>query len=180
MCGIVGALSLDNSNQIRSNILLQMRDKMLHRGPDGGGIWISPQSSVGLAHRRLSIIDLDPSAKQPMTNEDKTIHLVFNGEIYNHLSLREELTKCGYRFKTDHSDTEVLVHGYKEWGLNGLLHRINGDYAFAIWDSLKQKLLLARDRVGVKPLYFHIGKKQFLFASEIKAILANIRKEQSS
>ena len=173
MCGIVGSLSLNNANQIDSENLLKMRDSMFHRGPDGGGIWISPHRFVGLAHRRLSIVDLDPSAAQPMTNEDSSICLVFNGEIYNHLELRKELIKCGYRFKTDHSDTEVLVHGYREWGLNRLLHRLNGDYAFAIWDSLKQKLLLARDRVGVKPLYFYLDNSQFCFASEIKAILAN-------
>ncbi len=173
MCGIVGTLLLHGSSQVDAATLIRMRDSMIHRGPDSGGIWISPENYVGLAHRRLSIVDLDTSAEQPMTNEDSSIHIVFNGEIYNHNFLRQQLIQYGHRFKTNHSDTEVLVHGYEQWGLNGLLDQIHGDFAFAIWDSSKKKLLIARDRVGVKPFYFHLGDNQFLFASEIKAILAN-------
>ena len=146
---------------------------MVHRGPDGAGIWLSPDRMVGLGHRRLSIIDLATSASQPMPNEDGAVWITFNGEIYNHIILRNELKLAGHLFQTDHSDTEVLVHGYEEWGLDGLLKRIEGDYAFAIWDRNKQLLSLARDRVGVKPLYFHASGNQFLFGSEIKAILAN-------
>lgn len=146
---------------------------MRHRGPDGGGEWISPDSRVGLAHRRLSIIDLSPVAGQPMSNEDGKIWITFNGEIYNHAGLRTQLQAAGHSFRTDHSDTEVLIHGYEEWGLDGLLQRIAGDYAFAIWDSITQTLSLARDRVGVKPLYFYLDPRRFIFGSEIKAILAH-------
>src|SRR6185437_4110444 len=103
-----------------------MRDSMVHRGPDGAGIWISPDASVGLGHRRLSIIDLSNAAAQPMTNEDGTVWITFNGEIYNHAGLRAELVQAGHRFRTDHSDTEVLVHGYEEWGIEGLARRIEG------------------------------------------------------
>ena len=146
---------------------------MHHRGPNGGGVWISASEQIGLAHRRLSIIDLSQAATQPMSNQDGKIWITFNGEIYNHVELREELQQAGYRFRTDHSDTEVLVHGYQEWGLDDLLKRIAGDYAFAIWDESAQTLSLARDRVGVKPLYFFLDDGKFIFGSEIKAILAH-------
>jgi asparagine synthase (glutamine-hydrolysing) len=148
-----------------------MRDTMVHRGPDGGGNWISPDGKTGLAHRRLSIIDLSTAASQPMTNEDSTVWITFNGEIYNHVQLRPELARAGHSFRTDHSDTEVLVHGYEQWGTEGLLNRIAGDYAFAIWDGNTQTLNLARDRIGVKPLYFSLQKDTVIFGSEIKAIL---------
>jgi len=173
MCGITGILNLGRSDSFDQSVLTAMRDTMFHRGPDGGGNWISVDGKVGLAHRRLSIIDLSDAATQPMSNEDGGVWITFNGEIYNHAGLREELQAAGHQFRTDHSDTEVLVHGYEEWGLDGLLKRIAGDYAFAIWDEGKQLLSLARDRIGVKPLYFHAGQGQFLFGSEIKAILAH-------
>lgn len=146
---------------------------MVHRGPDGGGNWISPDGRVGLAHRRLSIIDLSAAASQPMQNEDGTVWITFNGEIYNHVGLRAQLVAAGHRLRTDHSDTEVLVHGFEEWGIDGLLKRIEGDYAFAIWDDATSSLFLARDRIGVKPLYFSFQDGLFLFGSEIKAIVAN-------
>lgn len=173
MCGITGVLSFKSDKTIDSNVLTTMRDTMFHRGPDGASNWISANNRVGLAHRRLSIIDLSQAATQPMSNETGTVWITFNGEIYNHASLRKDLLTAGHDFVTDHSDTEVLVHGYEEWGLDGLLMRIAGDYAFAIWDEDKQLLSLARDRVGVKPLYFYTSDEQFLFGSEIKAILAN-------
>ncbi|MDC1311130.1 asparagine synthase (glutamine-hydrolyzing) [Burkholderiales bacterium] len=172
MCGIAGIFSVSDAAAVEST-LVAMRDTMFHRGPDGGSNWISLNGKVGLAHRRLSIIDLSEAATQPMSNEDDSVWITFNGEIYNHVGLRKELLAAGHRFRTDHSDTEVLVHGYEEWGLDGLLKRVAGDYAFAIWDEGKQLLSLARDRIGVKPLYFHAGQKQFLFGSEIKAILAH-------
>lgn len=172
MCGIAGIFSVSDAAAVEST-LVAMRDTMFHRGPDGGSNWISLNGKVGLAHRRLSIIDLSEAATQPMSNEDDSVWVTFNGEIYNHVGLRKELLAAGHRFRTDHSDTEVLVHGYEEWGLDGLLKRVAGDYAFAIWDEGKQLLSLARDRIGVKPLYFHAGQKQFLFGSEIKAILAH-------
>lgn len=171
MCGIVGILSLNGSGRVNSNVLARMRDTMVHRGPDGGDSWVSGDHKVGLGHRRLSIIDLATTASQPMSNEDGRVVITFNGEIYNHTKLRPQLVAAGHRFRTDHSDTEVLVHGYEEWGLDGLLERIEGDYAFAIWDAGKRLLSLARDRVGVKPLYFAFTSSQLLFASEMKAIV---------
>ena len=173
MCGITGIFSTSSRRTADPGVLTAMRDSMVHRGPDGGEVWLSHDRTVGLAHRRLSIIDLSNAATQPMCNETGSVWITFNGEIYNHVELRAELLGNGHAFRTDHSDTEVLVHGYEQWGLDGLLKRVAGDYAFAIWDEDKQLLSLARDRIGVKPLYFHAGSEQFLFGSEIKAILAN-------
>ncbi len=173
MCGIAGIFSYTHEKNIEREILVEMRDAMTHRGPDGEGIWISDDGKVGLSHRRLSIIDLDPRAAQPMCNEDGSIWITFNGEIYNHLNLRKELEQAGHRFKTDHSDTEVLVHGYEEWGIEGLLTRLEGMFGIGIWDEKRQLLTLIRDRVGVKPLYFTLQGGSLRFASEIKAILAD-------
>lgn len=158
---------------VHGGLLTVMRDAMTHRGPDGAGLWLSPDGRVGLAHRRLSILDLAEAASQPMTNEDGSIVVTFNGEIYNHLALRRELVEAGHVFRTDHSDTEVLVHGYEQWGGEGLLNRLSGMFAFALWDGDKAKLLLARDRVGIKPLYFTRIDGTFAFASEIKGLLAH-------
>lgn len=171
MCGIVGVLALGDGKVVESDTLLRMRDTMFHRGPDGSGSWLSQDGRVGLGHRRLSIIDLSEAATQPMANEDETIWLTYNGEIYNHLSLRKELEGKGHSFRTDHSDTEVLIHGYEQWGIEGLIERIEGDYAFGIWDTNEDLLSLVRDRVGVKPLYFAATESAFLFGSEIKALL---------
>jgi asparagine synthase (glutamine-hydrolysing) len=173
VCGITGILACSPNKRVDAEVLAAMRDTMVHRGPDGADSWFSDDRSVGLAHRRLSIIDLSTAATQPMSNETGSVWITFNGEIYNHVGLRAELLQRGHVFRTDHSDTEVLVHGYEEWGLDGLLKRLSGDYAFAIWDQERELLSLARDRIGVKPLYFHAGPQQFLFGSEIKAILAN-------
>jgi asparagine synthase (glutamine-hydrolysing) len=170
MCGIVGLLSFGAGTVDRS-VLECMRDVMDHRGPDGADAWLSADRKVGLGHRRLSIVDLNAAATQPMANEDGTVQITFNGEIYNHARLRPELVARGHRFRTDHSDTEVLVHGYEEWGLEGLLQRIEGDYAFGIWDERKGLLSLARDRIGVKPLYFARISGCFAFASEMKALI---------
>src|SRR5690606_37231142 len=128
-------------------------------------------------HRRLSIIDLSAAANQPMPNEDSSIWLTFNGEIYNHAAYRRELEKDGHVFKTDHSDTEVLVHGYEQWGLEGLLERISGDFAFGLHDAREDALYVVRDRIGVKPLYFAIFDGELVFASEIKALLAHPKAE---
>ena len=177
MCGIVGILSFRERGSIDDRVVGRMRDTMAHRGPDGCDTWISDDRKVGFGHRRLSIIDVGPAASQPMPNEDGRVVITFNGEIYNHASLRPLLVAAGHRFRTDHSDTEVLVHGYEEWGLEGLLNRIEGDYAFGIWDGRKRSLLLARDRIGVKPLYFAFVNGYFLFASEMKGIVATIEGE---
>lgn len=171
MCGITGIYNFKSEEKVEESILTSMRDAMQHRGPDGGDNWISEDAKVGLAHRRLSIIDLTTTASQPMSNEDGQIIITFNGEIYNHLPLRKQLHEAGHIFKTDHSDTEVLIHGFEEWGIEGLLKRIEGDYAFAIWDRNTEELTLTRDRIGVKPLYFSFQNGVFLFGSEIKAIL---------
>ncbi len=171
MCGIAGIYNYKSSQTPDKNILISMRDTMLHRGPDGGDIWINDTQPVGFAHRRLSIVDLSTVASQPMSNENGNIWITFNGEIYNHIELRHQLLNYEHNFKTDHSDTEVLIHGYEQWGIDGLLERIEGDYAFAIWDDQLQQLFLCRDRVGVKPLYFSFTDQGVIFASEIKALL---------
>jgi asparagine synthase (glutamine-hydrolysing) len=173
MCGIAGIYHYNREDQISKQLLTAMRETMTHRGPDGGDNWISEDGKVGLAHRRLSIIDLSTSAAQPMGNETKKIWITFNGEVYNHAKLRQELIHAGHQFQTNHSDTEVLIHGYEQWGLDELLRRIEGDFAFVIWDSQAERLILVRDRIGVKPLYFSIKNGRILFGSEIKAILAD-------
>ena len=153
MCGIVGWLSSSAAHPVAGEVLARMRDTMVHRGPDGEGLWVAPGREVGLGFRRLAIIDLSTAANQPMANEDGTVQVVFNGEIYNHLALRRELLEKGHRFKTDHSDTEVIVHGYEEWG-EGVVERLDGMFAIGIWDATRRRLFLARDRIGIKPLYF--------------------------
>jgi asparagine synthase (glutamine-hydrolysing) len=147
-----------------------MMDLIAHRGPDGEGRYVS--GPVGLGHRRLSIIDLSPAGKQPMSNDDKTVFVIYNGEIYNFYELRGQLVSKGYVFRSK-TDTEVLVHGYEEWGMDGLVSRIQGMFAFAIWDARTQRLFIARDRVGIKPLYYTSTEKAFLFASEIKSLLVD-------
>ncbi len=147
-----------------------MRDSLIHRGPDGEGIWLSSDKRVGFGHRRLAIIDLSPLANQPMCNEDGTVWIVFNGEIYNHQEMRPELEKRGHRFKTDHSDTEVILHAFEEWGIE-CVQQFRGMFAFSIWDDRKKELWICRDRLGVKPLYYSSVNGAFLFASEIRAIL---------
>jgi asparagine synthase (glutamine-hydrolysing) len=175
MCGIAGIfhprdLAAPTADDLARR-LTAMSDAMAHRGPDGDGIWTAPDGRIGFGHRRLAIIDLSPDAAQPMTNADGSVHITYNGEIYNHAALRAELERLGHRFRTDHSDTEVLVHGYSQWGLDGLVERLEGMFAFAIWDAPNRRLSLARDRVGIKPIYFTRRGGAFRFASEIKAIL---------
>ena len=130
MCGIAGIFHYQGRGRVAEEILAAMRDAMIHRGPDGGLTWTSPDGRVGLAHRRLSIIDLSATAAQPLCNEDGTVWVTYNGEIWNHRELRAELECCGHTFKTDHSDTEVIVHGYEQWGVDGLLQRLDGDFGF--------------------------------------------------
>ncbi len=147
-----------------------MRDTLIHRGPDDYGLWISPDGFTALGHRRLSIIDISKSAAQPISNEDGTLQIVFNGEIYNHAEIRPQLEKAGHKFKTDHSDTEVIIHAFEEWGI-GCINKFRGMFAFAIWDNINKKLWIARDKIGLKPLYYTFDNGRFIFASEIKAIL---------
>ncbi len=171
MCGIVGIFSFSSSATVDDNVLARMRDSMVHRGPDGQGLWLSQDRKVGLAHRRLAIIDLSNAAAQPLCNEDGTVWVTFNGEIYNHVELRAKLVSAGHTFRTDHSDTEVIVHAYEQWGIDGLTKAIEGDFAIGLWDSSSNRMHLVRDRIGVKPLYFTVRSGVLLFASEIKALL---------
>jgi len=177
MCGIAGAFRPVGPPVVDNEVLVAMRDAMAHRGPDGAGLWRSPDGQCALAHRRLSIIDLSDSAAQPMANEDGRVVVVFNGEIYNHAELRCQLEATGrYRWCTDHSDTEVLLNAYQEWGLD-CADRFYGMFAFAVYDSQvpgRPLLHLVRDRMGVKPLYIaRTPRGEWLFASEIRALLAH-------
>ena len=169
MCGIYGYLS--PTGTIDPTILRRMGHPLKHRGPDDEGevILDSSEVSVGLGHKRLSIIDLSPTGKQPMANEDETIWITFNGEIYNFREIRKELEGKGHKFRS-HSDTEVIVHLYEELGTK-CLERLNGMFAFALWDAKQKSLFLARDRTGKKPLHYCVHRGHFLFASEIKALL---------
>lgn len=172
MCGIVGALSFSNTRfAITEDYIARMRDTMVHRGPDGAGVWVAGDGRVGLGHRRLSIIDPSETATQPMCNEDGTIWVSFNGEIYNHADIRAELEQTGeHRWKTDHSDTEVILHAFEQWGID-CIEKFRGMFAIAIWDSHEGELWLIRDRIGIKPLYYSIHSGRITFASEIKALL---------
>ncbi|HZU38531.1 MAG TPA: asparagine synthase (glutamine-hydrolyzing), partial [Gemmataceae bacterium] len=171
MCGIVGMLALPGSTLGGAPHLLRMRDALAHRGPDGAGAWVSPDDRVALGHRRLSILDLSESAAQPMSNEDGGLWVSFNGEVYNHAEIRAELEQIGrHRWKTDHSDTEVVLHAFEEWGID-CLHRFRGMFAIALWDARKHELWLIRDRLGIKPLYYSLRPGRLTFASEIKALL---------
>jgi len=172
MCGICGIYIFNNDlKTIQEADLITIRDSMKHRGPDDEGAVILKNGKLGLGHRRLSIIDLSPMGKQPMTNEDGTIWIVFNGEIYNFRRLREKLIANGHEFKSN-SDTEVIIHLYEEKGINCVFD-LEGEFAFAIYDGIKNKLWLVRDRIGIKPLYYYLSEKKIVFASEIKAILTD-------
>jgi asparagine synthase (glutamine-hydrolysing) len=165
MCGICGIF--DRSGiPVDRDVLDKMTTILRHRGPDGEGRYIDRE--VGLGHRRLSIIDLEGGA-QPIGNEDGTLQIVYNGEIYNFVELRKELEDAGHIFKT-RSDTEVIVHAYEQWGKECVRH-FNGMFAFALWDSIRRELFLARDHLGIKPLYYVDLGNRILFASEIKALL---------
>ncbi len=168
MCGIVGVLEPASRNQ-DSVTLGRMLATMAHRGPDGEGQYVD--GPIQLGHRRLSIIDLSEAGAQPMANEDGAAVLTFNGEIFNFPALRIELEAAGHVFRSN-TDCEVVLHGYEEWGAR-VLDRLNGMFAFAIWDRSRELLFLARDRYGVKPLYWYNRSGAFIFASEIKAILAH-------
>jgi len=166
MCGILGQYCY-HGGVPDVELVSRMSERLAHRGPDGEGSYI--KGCIALAHRRLAIIDLSSDACQPMTNEDGSLWLVFNGEIYNFVELREELSKRGHRFHSK-SDSEVILHAYEEWG-TACLTRFNGMWAFALWDERKQNLFCARDRFGIKPFYYTEAGDTFLFASEIKALL---------
>lgn len=173
MCGICGVVYTDPARPVERKLLQRMADSLRHRGPDGEGFHVAP--GVGLGFRRLSIIDLD-TGDQPISNEDGTVTVVGNGEIYNFLELREELAAAGHRFRT-RSDIEVIVHLYEEYGAD-CLSRLRGMFGFALWDARRQRLLLARDRFGIKPLVYAETPEGLFFGSELKALLATGRVER--
>jgi len=166
MCGIAGMVAADALHPADARRVASMRDVMAHRGPDESGLHVD--GSAVLGHRRLSIVDL-AAGQQPLANEDHTVWITYNGEIYNHAQLRRELEAAGHVYRT-RCDTETIVHAYEEWG-DDCVHRFRGMFAFAIWDARRQRLLLARDRLGIKPLYWTLANGRLIFASEIKAIL---------
>jgi len=168
MCGIAGFASSYRLGDGAASRAIAMRDIITHRGPDEAGLHCDPHAA--LAHRRLRIVDLS-TGQQPLANEDGSIWIVFNGEIYNHAEIRRDLEARGHRYKT-RSDTETIVHAYEEWG-DACVHRFRGMFAFAIWDAPKQRLLLVRDRLGIKPLYWSRAGDMLLFGSEIKALFAS-------
>ncbi len=168
MCGLVGCCS-NGAVDISREILKTMSDTLTHRGPDDNGLYISPKKDVGLAHTRLSIIDLSESGHQPMSNEDKSIWIVYNGEIYNYQSIKSDLQELGHIFQGN-SDTEVIIHAYEEYGID-CLQTFNGMFAFAVYDSNRRRIFIARDRFGIKPIYYgFLTDKVFVFASELKAL----------
>ena len=166
MCGIAGIVASDALTASEAQRVESMRDVIAHRGPDDAGLYVDERAALG--HRRLSIIDL-AAGHQPIANEDGSVWVVYNGEIYNHADVRAELEAAGHRYRT-RSDTETIVHAYEEWG-DACVDRFRGMFAFAIWDVARKRLLLARDRLGVKPLYWTLAGGRLLFGSEIKAIL---------
>ena len=168
MCGIVGVYHFDRRRQVDIDVLVAQTDALVHRGPDDGGVWLG--DGVGLGHRRLSIIDLS-QGQQPMTERQGRYTIVFNGEIYDFAERRDELEARGHRFTTE-SDTEVLLHAYIEWGAT-CVARVNGMFAFAVYDAVEHSLFLARDRLGKKPLYVYRDGDRLIFGSELKAILAD-------
>src|SRR5690349_19435107 len=165
MCGICGELRFDGRDPDAA-VLRAMRDRLVHRGPDSDGLFVAPEGHAALGFRRLRIIDLTPNASQPMANEDGSVRLVFNGEIYNFRELRRELVARGHRFRSE-SDTEVIVHLYEDRGAD-CIEALDGMFAIAIWDAPKRRLTLARDRVGKKPLFYYRSDRLFAFASEMK------------
>ena len=174
MCGIGGSYNFGPATgPVDIPYLRRLREPMSHRGPDGAGEWVSDDARVGLCHQRLAIIDLSEAAGQPMSDSSGTLTISFNGEIYNHVEIRAELEQLGHvRWNTDHSDTEVVLNAFLEWGID-CLKRFRGMFAFALWDSRSGDLWLVRDRIGIKPLYYTTLPGRIIFASEIKALLAD-------
>ncbi len=171
MCGICGELTFESGVAVDASTLVLMRDRLAHRGPDNQGLFVAADRRVGLGFRRLAIIDLSTEANQPLPNEDGTVRVVFNGEIYNFMVLRKELIARGHHFRTN-SDTETIVHLYEERGAD-FVEALDGMFAIALWDGRRQRLVLARDRVGKKPLFYYLDDRRLVFGSEIKAILAH-------
>ena len=170
MCGICGQFNYNNCLPVERETILRMTAAIAHSVPDDEGYYI--ENFIGLGFRRLSIIDIS-GGRQPMSDPQQRVWVIFNGEIYNFRELRDELTSFGYIFRT-RSDTEVILNGYKKWGIN-VLEKLNGMFGLAVWDSEKRRLMLARDRAGIKPLYYFLDSEKLIFGSEIKAILPAMR-----
>lgn len=177
MCGIAGSIGIKTGVKADKSTLKGMSAAIANRGPDGQGMKILDGGRIGLVHRRLAILDLSEAANQPMSNADENIWIVYNGEIYNHGEIREELNrKREVKWKTDHSDTEVIIHAYEEWGIK-CIEKFRGMFAIALWDKKKDKIYLIRDRLGIKPLYYGITDNRINFASTVETLLED--KEQS-
>src|SRR5687768_12672325 len=168
MCGICGVVRA-NGQAPDAETVRAMAHTMRHRGPDDEGVWRSPDGRVALGHRRLSIIDLSPAGHQPMTDQSGRLWISFNGEIYNYQELREELRQLGHTFRTA-TDTEVILEAYREWGVDGV-KKLNGMFAYALYDLDRERLFVARDRAGEKPLFYRHENGTFVFASELKAMM---------
>ena len=169
MCGILGVINIENRQAINAKLMADMADSMIHRGPDGDGVWLQENRQCGLAHRRLAILDLTDAGRQPMGTPDENIWITFNGEIYNYPLLKKDMESRGYSFRS-HSDTEVILYLYQEYG-ERFYEYLDGDFSIGLWDCNKQRLILTRDRAGVKPVYYTYVDGRFIFASEIKALL---------
>jgi len=171
VCGLAGLYNLSSQRFLGDELLLQeMQKKISHRGPDASSVWLSNEHEIGLAFSRLKIVDLSINGMQPMFDPEKTIALCFNGEIYNHLALRQELELLGYRYRSQ-SDTETIIYAYKAWGIN-FVHKLEGMFVIALYDLINRRFYLIRDRIGVKPVYFSTSNNILSFASEIKALWA--------
>jgi len=166
MCGIVGEVRFDGG-PVEVGTVAAMRDRLVHRGPDSAGLYLAPDARAALGFRRLAIVDLSTSANQPLPNEDGSVHVVFNGEIYNFAGLREDLIRRGHTFRS-RTDSEVIVHLYEEYG-PGCIDKLDGMFAIGIWDDRLKRLVLARDRAGKKPLFYMHTRNRIVFGSEIKA-----------
>jgi len=174
MCGFTGFISPDlslNVNEAETTIR-RMSDSIAHRGPDGEGAWLDWQYGLAFGHRRLSILDLSPAGAQPMASHNDRFVIVFNGEIYNHLELRKDINAMSSPAWRGTSDTETLLAAIELWGVKTTLEKIHGMFAFALWDKAQKELVLARDRLGEKPLYYGFHDGAFLFGSELKALAA--------
>ena len=171
MCGICGAMALAGGPSIDSDLVTRMRDTMQHRGPDDAGVYVDPTCTVGLGHRRLAIVDLSAAGRGPMANEDGSIWISYNGEVYNHADHRPALERAGHRYRS-RTDTETILHLYEEHGID-MLDRLRGMFAISLWDANRRRLVLARDRLGIKPLYYAVFGRTLVWASEIKALLAH-------
>ena len=177
MCGITGIIEFNKNKRVNISDIHKMTETITHRGPDDKGQYLNKEQSVGLGFRRLSIIDI-ASGNQPMSDDEKKIWIVFNGEIYNHQSLKKKLITKGHRFKTK-CDTEVIIYAYKQWGKE-CVHKLRGMFAFSIWDESKREVFIVRDRIGIKPMYYSKSGSRLIFTSEIKAIISIRKKNEIS